>query len=795
MAKSTNENQKMIEEKLKYIGLNLEKIPKFLTEFEPLNFRPVQSYDEKIYKVYKHVNVQDIQILITPTDRLTNLKERYKLASPIFTYLDEKNKENIEKFATFLKMLANLKIEKIEELEEEQKKLKESIPTKVKYDHNFVWQIYYSDYAQKYFMLVPTNEIDNSAMFYLLKKQISSKKSRKKETIFVPISHMEYSGEILSKSEIADIENYMWYFTKEWVSVYEVYDQKNKLSIKIVGNTNVYEKIKSDYVITLQTKKDGVEFYKLLKAMFILATGATSEYKFGTQIAENGDLQFRYKDTVMSYERLAEFIKTEYLEKIEALKKEIKEKSKLEKRLKRFHSIVEELTGEYLARQRQIATFLECKKTFFGRVKYFFKKKKDTPIIKKPEKMEREGIKEEDKEIEALYQEKEQYTIEDLINICTKLAEKQKENTNINLDIQAIENKKDILSKKIDNADLYIAEIDKHKKSIFEFWKFTSKDEVQTLNEGEEQDEVKRDKIEKYFDYETDLEDLGKIVDELQRRKLSKNETDAIFAARQVIDSFRELEKVNKEKKKNHKTTEVKDKTENDEEDKLEEISQVENRETTASNKVLKKELKRLQEEYENDLEYINMKDFDIFGGLSEDKTKIKTIHNEKHREIEKDKYKVLNINLETELGVYQDNLQHYLGLIQEAFNKIQSPYNMSIYKINTKKGIDGINIFNINPEKALEAALQSQKENIILCRVNIKENMPILYYSNIMFYDNFNKTLPVGMDLSSEVLVDLDKIKINCIKEEEFNINSSINEFEASTKKIKIYEYNAEII
>lgn len=785
MAK-TNENQKMIEKKLEYIGLNLEKVPKFLTEFKPLNFRPIQSYDEKLYKVYKHVNVQDIQILITPTDRLTDLKEKYKLASPLFTYLDEKNEENIEKFAIFLKMLTDLKLEKLDELEKEQKKLKENLPTNVKYENHFIWQIYYSDDAQKYFMLVPTNEMDSSAMFYLLKKQIAAKKSRKKETIFAPISHMEYSGEFLTKSEITDIENYLWYFTKEWASVYEVYDLKDKMSMKIVGNTKVYEKIKSDYVITLNDKKEAMEFYKLLKAMFILATGAQAEYKFETKIAENGDLQFTYKDTIMSYASLVEFIKVEYLEKIESLKQEIKEKSKLEKRLKRFNYIVEELTGEYLARQRQIATFLECKKTFFGRVRYFFKKKKDNSTIKKPEKIERRSDGKLDEEIENLYEEKEQYTIEDLINICTKLGEKRRENTNINLDIQAIENKKDILSKKIDNADLYLQEIDKHKKSIFEFWKFTSKDEVQTLNEGEEQEDTKRDKIEKYFDYETDLEDLGKIVDELQRRKLSKNETDAIFAAREVIESFREVEKTNKEIKKSDKE-DFKDKTEKE--------GKIGEKEQTENNKVLAKDLKKMQEDYKNDLEYINMKDFDIFGNMSDDKTKIKTIHNEKHREIEKDKYKVLNVNLETEIETYRDNIQHYLRLIHEALHKIQTPYNMSIYKINTKKEIDGINIFNINPEKALEEAMQSQKGNIILCKVNIKDGMPILYYSNIIFYDNFNKTLPVGMDLSSEVLVDLDKVKTEFIKEEEFNINVNKNEFEVLTKKIKLYEYNTEII
>lgn len=753
MAKTTNENKELIQEKLDYIGLDLNKIPKFLTEFEPLNFRPLRSYNENTtYKVYRHINVQDIQILITPTDRLTDLKEKYKLASPLFTYLSEKDEESIEKFAVFLKMLSNLKIDKIEELEKEQLELKKNLPTKVKYKNHFIWEIYYSDYAQKYFMLVPTNEQDNSELFYVLKKQISSKKTRKKETIFVPITELEYSGELLSKSEIADVENYLWYFTKDWPSIYEVYDIKNKLSIKIVGTTNVYEKVKSNYVITLNNKKEAVELYKLLKAMFILSTGIPEEYKFVTKVSENGTLEFAYKEKIISFDKLSEFIKEEYEDKVERLKKEVEETKKLKKRLKRFNLAVEELAQDYLERQRQIATFLECRKSFFGRVKYFFKKKKEEPKISKPIKQEREEVKQDEK-LNELYEPKEQYTIEDLIGICTKLEEKVKENTNLNLDINAIENKRDILNKKIDNADLYIKEIDKHKKSIFEFWKFTSKDEKQTLTAGEEIEETKKEKIAKFFDYENDLEDLGKLMDEVQRRKLSKNETDAIFAAKQVIESIRTLDK---------------------DEDK----------------KVLEKELEKLKKEYKDNLEYITIKDFDIFGSLSDDKTKIKTIKNEKHREIEKDKYKVLNINMDTELDVYQDNLKHYLGLIKEAFNKIKAPYNMSVYKLNDSKELDGIDIFDINPENALKPIMNSKKQEANLCKINIKENMPILYYSNIMFYDNFNKTLPLGMDISTEVLMDLNKVDLECIKEAEFNINDDINEFETVTRKIKVYEY-----
>ena len=53
---------------------------------------------------------------------------------------------------------------------------------------------------------------------------------------------MEYTGGFLSKSEIDDMENYLWYFTKDWPNIYEIFDKDNNLFIKIVGQTNIYEK-------------------------------------------------------------------------------------------------------------------------------------------------------------------------------------------------------------------------------------------------------------------------------------------------------------------------------------------------------------------------------------------------------------------------------------------------------------------------------------------------------------------------------------------------------------------------
>lgn len=776
MPRATKEAEKTMEKNLEYIGLNLNKLPTFLKSFESLNFRPSKAYDDTIYKVYKYINIKNIELLITPTDRLTDLKEKYKLSVPLSVCLDSKKEDNIENFANFMKMVANLDKNRIEEIAKEQESLNEKIPYEVKYPNNYIWQIYYSDYAKKYFMLVPVKEQDNNALLYLLKEKIANSRARKPRFIFAPVSHLEYSGAFLTKSEIEDVENYLWFFTKEWPNVYEVFDKEDNMFVRIVGTTSVYDKIKSTYAISLYSRKEASEFYKLLKAMFILATGAKEEYKFETKIGEDGKLEFWLKNTKLEYSKLSEFIKLEYIEKIDRLKKEVKEQKELKRKLNKFKGIIEDLTEEYLMKQRQIATFLECKKTFFGKVKYFFKKKKDVKPEKKTiVKEKREEIKKDDT-LEQFYELKQQYTIEDLINICTKLESVVKENTNLNLDINAIEAKKDILSKKIDNAELYIKEIDKHKKSIFEFWKFTSKDEVQTLNEGEEKEEEEKAKMAKYFDYETDLEDLGQMVDEVQRRKLSKTETDAIFAIKQVPDSFKELEK--------DKENDIEIYVEKDEEEVKKEKAR------TKKVNHLSRDLASLKKDYEENIEVINKKDFDIFGGLIEDKTKIKTLNNEKHREIEKDKYKVLNINLETDLKLYTENLESYLKLIREALNKIKSPYNMSAYCIGTKKNLKGLNILSINPKDAFEGELLSKKNKITLCKIDIKENAPLLFYSNIIFYDNFNKTLPLGMNLSSDVLIDADKLNLKFSKEESFYINYKIDEFDYGTKEIVVYEY-----
>ena len=307
MPKKTNKAS--IEEKLNYLGLDLKEIPKEFKKYKSLEFRIPKFYEEKQYKQYRYVPIKDIQILLSPTHRLDNIEEKYKKARPIADYLDSESEENIVNHTTFLRMLESFNIEDVEKIAEEQDKLNKKIPFKVKYENNYLWQIYYSENTDQYFMLVPTEDSDYSTFFYLLKKQIEKKRATK---IFVPIRNVDYSTTYLKRTEFEDIENYLWLFTKDWPLIYEVYNKKNGLSIEIVGETEVYQKIKSPYKIKLDSEEKSTQFYKLLKAMFILQTELPHYFFFRTDIGKSGEIEFYVDNRKIDYEDIVDWINDEY---------------------------------------------------------------------------------------------------------------------------------------------------------------------------------------------------------------------------------------------------------------------------------------------------------------------------------------------------------------------------------------------------------------------------------------------------------------------------------------------------
>ncbi len=756
------EIQENIEEKLEYIGLNLDKIPASIKKFEPLDFRIPKFYDEKQYRQYRYIPIKDIQILLTPSNRLDELEEKYKKASPLYEYLDQKKEENILKYTKFLEMLKQVKIEDIQKVEEEQTNLNKKIPFKVKFEGNYLWQIYYSENTDRYFMLVPTEESDYSTFFFLLKKQLEKRRSGK---IFVPIRNVGYTSEYIRKNQFEDLENYLWLFTKDWPLIYEVYDKNEELTIQIVGETEVYEKVKSAYNKKLKSKEEATQFYKLLKAMFILQTELPDYFKFRTDIDKNGEIDFYYEDEKMEYLELPKWILNQYelgLEKIDVANDLIEENKQKLKKLQEEGAIQE---IEYLTKEKQISTFLECKKTFFGKFKYYFKysKKNKNKKIEKDEIIEKDKIEERPKKRKKKTKlNKSNYTIEELLELYQELEKAETELKNLLMDINALKLKNKNRKKKIENATKFIEEIDSHKKSIFEFWKYTNKDEVATLAEGEIEEVSTVKKITKTFDFEEDFEKFGKMMDRIERRVLTKEETDSLYLLSTNLEDI---------------------------------LNKVKNNEFVP--KDIENSLKEIKKEAKEEKMLTAGEEFDIFGGMVQDRTKVSKINNKKHREIAKDKYNILEINKNTKQLGYKLTLEKVIENIKTAIQKVVVVDNLPIYKaiINGKLESKNMNLFNINEELEIAEVIHKAGNKINLYKINLKKGINAISYTNIIFYDNQNKTLPLGQDLSTKILVDISKLHLEEKEKKEFhiiNFEEKNNDFsKIDIKTVNVYEYD----
>lgn len=355
-------------------------------------------------------------------------------------------------------------------------------------------------------------------------------------------------------------------------------------------------------------------------------------------------------------------------------------------------------------RQKQVTTYLQCRKSFFGRIRYFFKgsKKKN---YQKEEIILNKKIKHESHKEEFIYDNKEYYTIEDLVDITKVLERTISKIKNTKLDITAMEASIERLDKRIANAKSYIDEIEEHKKSIFEFWKFVSKDEVPGLNEPEQEEIVNR-QIEKTFDYDEDLEEIGKKLDKKNRDELSKEECDSLFIANTDV-----LEDINI-------------------------LKDNENADFSNHIDLIKKEA--LQEE----VLFAN-EEFNIFGSMTEDKTKLNTLGNTKHREIKKSKFRILEINKQTSNEEYIKNLKEITNYLDSAIGKAKFGMKLNVFcASNAVLTGQKFNIFYIKPEDALETLKDCEKIN--LYKIKLNEKTKVIALTNIVYYDNTNKTLPV---------------------------------------------------
>jgi len=271
-----------------------------------------------------------------------------------------------------------------------------------------------------------------------------------------------------------------------------------------------------------------------------------------------------------------------------------------------------------------------------------------------------------------------------------------------------------------------------------------------------EKEEINIKKISTIFDYDEDKESLGQVLDSVQRKKLTKEELDSIF-----MTTTEELEMINRIK---------------------------------TEQKVMVKEfnerLKNLKEEMSQERLLSENEDFDMFGTLIRDGKKIKKISNKEHREKSRDKLTILDITKNTTKMDYKDKILEIIDNITRAIQKVEIDREISIYKTSSNENLDEneINIFSINSKEELKKALD--KEKINLFKINLKKGTNLIGYTNIVFFENTSKTLPIGMNLSDNVIVDLSKVNIKEIRRKPVRIVEFIKG-EADILKERIREVN----
>ena len=269
----------MSNEVLDYVELNTAKaFPRKLYS-KNVEYQVAKSFDNsKIYKIYKKIDPSKVEILISNTDRTSDIKTRYNLSVPIQEYYKENKDE-------FIALAEKTSKSKIEELENEQKEFEKHIPYFIRYENNYIWQIYYSDIEDKYFMLFPANEGETESLFFMIKQKLTGEF----KNIYVPICQVEYNPLVFKdKKKISDIENYMWIYTKSWPTTYEYTDEKGNVKLYIIGETILQENFKSKYRVEINDEKELNRYYTLLKALFIITTETKYTYRFDVQIALDG---------------------------------------------------------------------------------------------------------------------------------------------------------------------------------------------------------------------------------------------------------------------------------------------------------------------------------------------------------------------------------------------------------------------------------------------------------------------------------------------------------------------------
>ena len=393
------------------------------------------------------------------------------------------------------------------------------------------------------------------------------------------------------------------------------------------------------------------------------------------------------------------------------------------------------------------------------------------------------------------------YTIKELVSAFNSANEVEIKARAVRADLKALKLKRENYARKIENAKKYIDEIESHKKSIFEFWKFSNKDELPALSEGEssESNETKNN-----ANLNKDL--LGARADSLQRQKLSDEEINALYLFYVMPEAFNQISKTFLKMK-----SDVSEKVEKDiYNDNKKIIVDEENTEGNTPKSVERNNVIDRNKVLEEILEILkNRTTKRSLDNLINDYSAVKKINSKEHRENERNAISILKINENTTVEEFEDRINHFKKALESAYNKIYAITSMPVYikKSDAQNefilgDINPENLINENPSKNVieekdvnlknEASGEkdkTDKQEIEIVKIDLDNEEHALYLSNIVFFDNQNKTLPIGMDLSSKVVIKLDNTKKKFREKQEIYLINKINDFEVENRKIEMVE------
>ena len=136
---------------------------------------------------------------------------------------------------------------------------------------------------------------------------------------------------------------------------------------------------------------------------------------------------------------------------------------------------------------------------------------------------------------------------------------------------------------------------------------------------------------------------------------------------------------------------------------------------------------------------------------------------------------------------------------IKKALKKNSLQEDMYVYKVLSDEiDFEDFQTFSLNEEDEMNRFLKQNPKckKIYLYKIKLLKNMNFLAFTNIVYFDNKSMTLPVGMQLSNQILIDMKNLKFERADSKKFkkadfkNIKNDFSELQI--REISVYELKA---